>query len=147
MMQQTTNKMPGDSYDAIVIGAGHNGLTTAAYLAKAGLATLLVEARHDVGGTAASDTFAGCSVNICNCDHLAVRTNPLIAELQLQQHGLEYINIDPAQINGSWHSDLWWPSFHDLDQTCDALSQVLPQEVKLQTIRQRCIACDLADFR
>ncbi len=130
MMQQTTNKMPGDSYDAIVIGAGHNGLTTAAYLAKAGLATLLVEARHDVGGTAASDTFAGCSVNICNCDHLAVRTDPLIAELQLQQHGLEYINIDPAQINGSWHSDLWWPSFHDLDQTCDALSQVLPQEVK-----------------
>ena len=130
MMQQTTNKMTRDSYDAIVIGAGHNGLTTAAYLAKAGLATLLVEARHDVGGTAASDTFAGCSVNICNCDHLAVRTNPLIAELQLQQHGLEYINIDPAQINGSWHSDLWWPSFHDLDQTCDALSQVLPHEVK-----------------
>ena len=84
MMQQSENGMLQDSYDAIVIGAGHNGLTTAAYLAQAGLKTLLVEARHDVGGTAASDTFAGCSINICNCDHLAVRTNPLIEELQLQ---------------------------------------------------------------
>ena len=129
MMQQSENGMLQDSYDAIVIGAGHNGLTTAAYLAQAGLKTLLVEARHDVGGTAASDSFAGCSVNICNCDHLAVRTNPLIEELHLHEYGLEYIDIEPAQINGSWHSELWWPSFHDLDKTCDALSRVLPHEV------------------
>ena len=40
-------------FDAIVIGAGHNGLVTAAYLARSGMHTLLVEARSDVGGTAA----------------------------------------------------------------------------------------------
>lgn len=56
-MQRSTKEMLQDSYDAIIIGAGHNGLTTAAYLAQAGLKTLLVEARHEVGGTAASDTL------------------------------------------------------------------------------------------
>jgi len=37
-------------WDAIVIGAGHNGLVTAAYLAKAGLSTLVLEQRERVGG-------------------------------------------------------------------------------------------------
>ena len=50
---------PAADFDAIVIGAGHNGLVTAAYLARAGVSTLLVEARADVGGTAASERFAG----------------------------------------------------------------------------------------
>ncbi len=130
MTQHTSPENIQTSYDAIVIGAGHNGLTTAAYLAKSGMKTLLVEARHTAGGTASSELFEGCSVNICNCDHLTVRTNPLINELDLHLHGLQYIDIDPAQINGSWHSDLWWPSFHDLDTTCEALAQVLPKEVK-----------------
>ena len=41
-------------YDAIVIGAGHNGLTNAAYLAKAGLKVLLLEKNHYIGGSAVS---------------------------------------------------------------------------------------------
>jgi beta-carotene ketolase (CrtO type) len=45
-------------FDAVVIGAGHNGLITAAYLARHGVSTLLVEARHLVGGTAASEMSA-----------------------------------------------------------------------------------------
>ena len=66
MMQPSASPILHDSYDAVVVGAGHNGLTTATYLARAGLKTLLVEARSEVGGTAASDIFAGCRVNICN---------------------------------------------------------------------------------
>src|SRR5690606_24374469 len=49
--------------DAIVVGAGHNGLVTAAYLAKAGRRTLVLEARDQVGGTAGSEAFAGATVN------------------------------------------------------------------------------------
>ena len=93
---------PATDYDAIVIGAGHNGLVTAAYLARAGLRTLLLEARSTVGGTAASEPFAGATVNICNCDHLTFRTTPVIDELGLADHGLRYIDVEPAQHNTTW---------------------------------------------
>ena len=92
---------PDTDVDAVVIGAGHNGLVTAAYLARAGLSTLLVEAREQVGGTAASEPFAGATVNICNCDHLTFRTTPVIEELGLAEHGLEYLDVEPAQHNMS----------------------------------------------
>ena len=44
-----------NEYDAIVVGGGHNGLTNAAYLAKAGLRTLVLERRHLVGGAAITE--------------------------------------------------------------------------------------------
>src|SRR6185436_9948649 len=92
----------GGDFDAIVIGAGHNGLVTAAYLARAGMRTLLLEARADVGGTAASEQFAGATVNICNCDHLTFRTTPVIEDLGLTEHGLRYLDVEPAQHNLTW---------------------------------------------
>ncbi len=94
--------MSPPDYDAMVVGAGHNGLVCAAYLAKAGLRTLLVEARSSVGGTASSESFAGGTVNICNCDHITFRTTPVIDELGLAGFGLRYIDIDPAQRNMVW---------------------------------------------
>ncbi len=42
-------------YDAIIIGAGHNGLTCGAYLARGGLKTLLLERRHIIGGAAVTE--------------------------------------------------------------------------------------------
>ncbi len=48
--------LPANSYDAIVIGGGHNGLVAAAYLAKYGARTVVLEARHKTGG--AADTMA-----------------------------------------------------------------------------------------
>ena len=80
--------MDATDFDAVVIGAGHNGLVCAAYLARGGMRTLLVEARDTVGGTASSETFGGATVNICNCDHLTFRTTPVIDELGLTELGL-----------------------------------------------------------
>ena len=45
------------SYDAIIVGGGHNGLTCGTYLAKAGLRTLVLERRHIIGGAAATEEF------------------------------------------------------------------------------------------
>jgi phytoene dehydrogenase-like protein len=118
--------------DAVVIGGGHNGLVTAAYLARSGMSTLVVEARNAVGGTAASESFAGATVNICNCDHLTFRTTPVIEELGLAAHGLDYLDVEPAQHNMVWDSagdGLGWSSHHDLDRTLDEIAAVAPGDV------------------
>jgi phytoene dehydrogenase-like protein len=53
-------------YDAIVAGAGHNGLTTAAYLAKAGLRTVVVEKNDWIGGAAVSRCAPrSCATSTC----------------------------------------------------------------------------------
>ena len=116
--------------DAVVIGAGHNGLVCAAYLARAGLRTLIVEARSSVGGTASSEAFAGATVNICNCDHITFRTTPVMDELRLADHGLRYLNVEPAQTNMAWDGKPAWSIHHDVEQTIDSLGRAYPGEVE-----------------
>lgn len=116
-------------FDAIVIGAGHNGLVTAAYLAREGLSTLLIEARETVGGTASSEMFAGARVNICNCDHLAFRTTPISEELDLAKFGLSYIDVEPPQVNMDWSSQKPWEIWHDVDRTLESLAHSHPDAV------------------
>ncbi len=117
-------------HGAIVVGAGHNGLICAAYLARAGIDTLVVEARPTVGGCASTVDALGARVNICNCDHVVFRTTPIIDELDLARHGLRYLDVDPAQLNVSWAGGPAWPIFHDLDRTLSALARLHPTEVE-----------------
>ena len=84
------------SYDAIVIGAGHNGLTAAAYLARAGLSTLVLERRGIVGGCCVTEEIApGCRASTTS--YIASMLRPeVISELHLADHGLRMIPCDPA---------------------------------------------------
>jgi len=122
--------MTSPDFDALVIGGGHNGLVSAAYLAKGGLKTLLVEARHAVGGTAASERWAGAMVNICNCDHITFRTTPVAEELSLAGHGLRYLEIEPAQANLTWSGGPAWFSHHSVEQTIESIARSYPAEAK-----------------
>ena len=121
--------MDAIDFDAVVIGAGHNGLVCAAYLARGGMRTLLVEARDTVGGTASSETFGGATVNICNCDHLTFRTTPVIDELGLTELGLRYLELDPAQVNLSWTGGAAWAAHHDVERTLESIAMNHPGEV------------------
>jgi phytoene dehydrogenase-like protein len=121
--------MDSDDFDAVVVGAGHNGLVCAAYLARSGMRTLLVEARSSVGGTASSEPFGGGIANICNCDHILFRTTPVIEELGLADHGLRYLGVEPAQINMAWDGRPAWALYKDHERTLDELAQVYPGEV------------------
>lgn len=84
------------SYDAIVIGAGHNGLTAAAYLARGGLSTLVVERRDMIGGCCVTEQIApGCKASTTS--YIASMLRPtIIRDLDLGAHGLKMVPCDPV---------------------------------------------------
>ena len=90
----TGNHKPSrSSYDAVIIGGGHNGLTCAAYLAKAGHRVLVLERRHVLGGAAVSEELhPGFTFSVCSYVVSLFRPR-IIRELQLERHGLEIIPL------------------------------------------------------
>jgi len=89
-------KLSQTAWDAIVVGAGHNGLTCAAYLARAGKRVLVLEARERVGGACtAREPWPGYRVS--PCAYLAGLLHPrVMAELNLQAEGFEWIAADAS---------------------------------------------------
>jgi phytoene dehydrogenase-like protein len=87
-------------YDAVVIGAGHNGLTTAFYLARAGVRTLVLERREIVGGccvTEEIDPVAAPGCRVSTASYMASMLRPeIIRDLQLARHGLKMIAAEPT---------------------------------------------------
>jgi beta-carotene ketolase (CrtO type) len=84
-------------YDAIVIGAGHNGLTCACYLAKAGLKVLVLEQYHTAGGMTISEeiTRPGFLSDVHASGYALAKLSPAPQELELAEYGLEPITPDP----------------------------------------------------
>jgi len=82
------------TYDAIVIGGGHNGLTHAAYLARAGKKVLVLERRHVLGGAAVTEeVFPGFKFSVCSYVVSLLRPE-IIRDLELPRHGLEILPLD-----------------------------------------------------
>jgi len=81
-------------YDAIVIGGGHNGLVTAAYLGRAGKKVLVLERRHVLGGAAVTEEiFPGFQFSVCSYVVSLLRPE-IIRELDLPRHGMEILPLD-----------------------------------------------------
>lgn len=86
--------MSTSQYDAIIIGGGHNGLTTAAYLAKAGKKVVVLERRHVLGGAAVTEeVYPGYKYSVCSYVVSLLRPE-VIRELELPRYDLEIIPLD-----------------------------------------------------
>lgn len=92
-----------DHADVVVVGAGHNSLVAAAYLARAGLEVLVLEAAPTVGGNTRTEplTLPGFAHDSCSSAHVLIQNNPLVRDDELglvADHGLRYLTTNPAVV-------------------------------------------------
>jgi phytoene dehydrogenase-like protein len=124
-------------YDALIIGSGHNGLTTGCYLAKAGFKVGVVERRDTIGGAVCTETMFqseehphGFRMDVGSSVHIMIHQTGILEELELESYGLDYIEMDPLMSfpvpdgQGVIH-------FHkDLDRTLASIEKVAPEDVQ-----------------
>ena len=116
-------------YDSVVVGAGHNGLICACYLAKAGRRVLVLERRPVVGGAVCTEEIVpGYQFDVGSSAHIMFRSTPIMAELELARHGLEYIEMDPWAFHPVLGTDQGISFYRDLEKTCASIATVSPRD-------------------
>lgn len=116
-------------YDAVIIGAGHNGLTAAAYLARAGYSAMILERRDIVGGCCVTEEIVpGCRASTTS--YIASMLRPeVICDLHLADYGLRMVPCDPAlQVpfpDGQLVS--WWAN---RDRVVEELRKISPKDAE-----------------
>lgn len=115
-----------ERFDIVVAGAGHNSLITAAYLAKAGLSCLILEARPEVGGNTMTEelTLPGFLHDTCSTTHAIFMQSPIWSnrELPLAEYGLEYIQADPVS-HVVFPDGTYVTQWMDIDHTCEEIAK------------------------
>lgn len=117
------------SIDAIVIGAGIDALTSAAYMAKAGHEVVVLATHDRVGDSVTTVDALGARTNVGQIDHVMIRGTRVIAELALDEYGLEYIDIDPALVMMGWDNSPPWVLHTESERTLDLLRAVYPSAI------------------
>lgn len=112
--------------DVAVIGAGHNGLVAACYLAKAGLRVEVVERDDVIGGAVSTvERFPGYQIDRGSSLHVMIRWTGITEELGLRNHGLRYLECDPWGFLPIADAPGGGLTFRvDLDSTCASIEAV-----------------------
>jgi phytoene dehydrogenase-like protein len=88
--------LAGGDWDAIVVGAGHNGLVAGFYLARRGLRTLILERRDIVGGACVTEEFAPGFHASPGAYVLSMLRDPIWRDMKLKQRGLRVLQSGPS---------------------------------------------------
>lgn len=119
-------KYTNRDYDAIVIGAGHNSLITAAYLAQTGHRVAVFERRDIVGGAVSTkEIVPGYQFDLGGSAHILIRLTPIVEELGLEQYGLEYLELDPLFFAPYEDGDSLF-IYKDVNKTVNHIEQKYP---------------------
>lgn len=125
------------TYDVVIIGAGHNGLVCAAYLLTAGYSVLLLEKRSLPGGAATTEEIMpeeapGFEFNRCAIDHEFIHLGPVVEELELTKYGLEYLYCDPVVFCP--HPDgKYFLGHRSVEKTCAEIERFSPGDAQKYT--------------
>jgi len=119
-------------YDVVIVGAGHNGLTCACYLAKAGRKVLVLERRHIVGGAVCTqdDLIPGYRLDVGSSAHIMIHLTPVLRELELHKFGLEYIEMDPWAYYPILGTGTGISFYRDIDRTCASIAKFSPKDAE-----------------
>ncbi|MEZ4639253.1 MAG: NAD(P)/FAD-dependent oxidoreductase [Caldilineaceae bacterium] len=117
-------------YDVLFVGAGHNALVCAGYLAQAGYKVGMVERRPVAGGAVVTEErVPGFRFDLGGSAHILIHHTPIIRDLKLDQYGLKYIDVDPLFFSpfpdGS-HIFMW----KDIDRTVESIAAVSPADAE-----------------
>ena len=117
-------------FDAIVIGAGHNGLTCAGYLAMAGLKVLVLEQREIVGGCVSTEElFPGYRFNTGALELVGIHGGPVVKDLELEKFGLTFIEMDP-QIFAPFPDGKSLFFYKSVSKTAKEIEKLSPHDAK-----------------
>jgi phytoene dehydrogenase-like protein len=116
--------------DVLIIGAGHNAMVCAGYLAQAGYKVILLERRHKPGGAVVTEEIVpGFKFDLGGSAHILINHTPIVADLDLERYGLKYIQLDSLFFtpypDGS-HITI----YRDLDKTCESITRVHPEDAE-----------------
>jgi len=124
-----------ETCDVIIIGAGHNGLTLGAYLARCGLDVVVLERRHEEGGGLCTEelTRPGFLHNVHANYHTFVDMAPAVTDLDVRGNGVEYVR--PEVQMASIYDDGTALTIHtDLDKTVESMARF--SETDAETFRR-----------
>jgi phytoene dehydrogenase-like protein len=125
-------------YDVIVVGAGPNGLTAAAYLAKAGAKVLLVERRQETGGGLLTEEFSGFRFNLHATYMMMMDVTPVYEDLDLASYGCTYVQPEvPVSLITKQGTAI--TLFRDIDRSVKSLERISSKDaVRFREVWTEC---------